>query len=234
MGLATAVSDPSYLESVECSNKVTRLSDETDRLLVSHQNVDRQCAQSLKYYKDMIASVDKSIAHLKSNSDAQESDAQIKEEYRERYTGMMCTKTYEAFFLKDKDARLEVLEICMGRKSLAPSSGSFLKHRAQVDRSGACPQAEAMQKRVNMLRASLSTKAAECRSRKTELRNELTEKRATEDELEDKYYGHHDNKAQLRSQAASEVEGKFCPVIQSNYKFSEENIKKFWVDNCPA
>merc|ERR1719352_515901 len=118
----------------------------------------------------MIASVDKSIAHLKSNNDAQESDAQIKAEYRERYTGMMCTKTYEAFFLKDQDARIEVLEICMGRKSLAPSS--FLHHRAQVDRVGDCPQAEHMQKRADMLRSSLSTKAAECRSRKAELRNE--------------------------------------------------------------
>jgi len=231
--LSRTESDPSYLASVECSNKVSRLSDETNRLLVQHQKIDSQCADAMRYYKDMIVSVDKSIAHLKSSSDAQDSDEQLKEEYRQRYTGMMCTKTYEAFFLNDKDARIEVLEICMGRKSLAPPS-SFLRHRARLDQGGSCPQADAMQKRVDTLRTSLSTKAAECRAKKMKLRSELNEKRATEDKLEDKYYGHHSNKAQLKSQVANEVESKFCAVIQSNYKLSEENIKKFWVDECPA
>lgn len=232
VGSLTKSAKPSYLESIECSNKVSRLSDETDRLLTQHQRIDSECARSLRYYRSMISHVDKSIAALESRNHDHDSNAQLSKEYESRYTAMMCSKTYEAFYNDDQKARVEVLEICMGRKTVGPSS--FLGHRAQVDKSGDCPQAESMQRRVDTLRASLSTKAAECRANKMKLKTELHEKRATEDKLEDEYYSHHSNKAELKSAAANKVEGRFCSVIQANYKLREENIKKFWVDSCAA
>jgi len=229
-GVAKRSTNPNYQDSVECSRKVSSLSDETNRLLTQHQQIDRGCADALKYYEDMITSVDQSNAHLKDRVAAKDTDDELAQVYRERYTGSMCMKTYEAFFLKDEDARLEVLHICMGRKSLAPSS--FLRRRAHLDDMQQCPQAKHMQERVDQLRAARAQKVAECRTRKLELKNKLAEKRRTEDKLEEQYYGHHSNKAKIRTQVAGEVENKFCKVILANYKLKEEKIQKYFAENC--
>jgi len=229
--VAIVIAKPSYQDSVDCANKVSSLADESNRLLSEHQQIDNSCARSIRYYTDMIASVEKTIAHYEGQVDAQDSDEELSKVYRKRYTGMMCTKSYEAFFLKDEDARLEVLHICTGRESLAPSS--FLLHASQFDQTN-CPQAKSMQDRVDMLRAEKATKAAECMSKKRALKNTLDEKRAKEDELEEKYYGHHTNKGEIRSKAGAEVEAKFCGVIMPNYKLNEDKIKQFWTQNCPA
>jgi len=223
--VAQALKDP-------CTDRVSRLATETNNLLVQHQAIDRQCSRDTKYYEDMIVLVDKSIGHLEDGIAKKDSDAELAAMYQQRYTGLMCSKTYDAFFSKDPDARMEVLHICIGRKSLAPKS--LLKHTAHLDQQVSCPQADSMQARVDTMRAAKVSKAAECRNRKLELKNKLAERRAKEDELEDQYYGHHSNKAQIRADEAAKVERKFCNVIQPNYKLREDNIQAFWTENCPA
>lgn len=222
---AIVVSDPSYADAVACSHRVSALSDEHNRLLTEHQSLDNQCAQSLAYYHKMIGYVDTSIKHLENQKASRDSDAKLKKMYTERYSGLMCAKSYEAFFLNDADARLEINHICMGRDSLAPRA--LLHHRALR-----CPQADSMQKKVDALRSAKAAKAAECRARKRELRTELAEKRAKEDELQDQHFGSHSSKAAVRSKAAAEVEGKWCKVIQANYRFNEGAIRAYWKNNC--
>jgi len=225
---ARIVSDPSYQDSVDCSNEVSRLANEANRLLAEHQEVERRCDRSLQYYRDMIASVKETIKIYEAGVEKRDSDEELVQRYRARYTSMMCMKTYEAFILEDEDARLEILHICIGRTPLAPST--FLRHRGQDEEP--CQQAQDMQDRVDMLRSEKAAKVAECRTKKQTLKNELQQRRAEEDRLEDKYYGHHQNKAEIRSEVAANVTGTFCPVIQGNYRVNEDNIKRFWEEKC--
>lgn len=230
-GGARSVTDPATQDAVDCSNEVNRLSEESNRLLSEHQHIDRRCADAKKYYSDMIDLVEKSIARLEKNVAAQDTDDEVAEVYRERYTAQMCAKVHEAFFMEDKDARLEVLRICMGVRSLAPDA-FLVGHNATAEKP--CQLAQDMQDKVDALRAAKAEKAAKCREDKLKLKNELDEKRAEQGKLEDQYYGHHGNTAAIKSQVADEVKDKFCPVILSNYKFNEDEIKQFWSKSCPA
>lgn len=233
-----ALKAANYKDAVPCHSKVSSLATEIQNLLSDNQRVELSCARSLKYYKDMVGHKEKSITHLEDMTQRHDSDAELTAEYTDSYTTMMCMKSYNAFFGdKDQEARLEVLHLCMGRKSLAPSS--LLRHAAHVDRSITtdvhdCPQAASMQERVDLLRATKKTKVAECKVKKAELRKELDETDAREDELEGKLYGHHDDKTEIRSKVAAEVTAKFCNVITPNYKLQEEKIQDFWSKNCPT
>jgi len=221
---------PSWKEAVECSNSVTRLSTEMRQLLHAHQVVDRNCADAKRYYQTQAKHVDKAIAYYKSRARARPSDDELTKRYTERYTGSMCMKTYDAFFNKDGDTRLEVSKICLGRIRLAP--GSMLDDSLGHAAKEACPDARAMQARVNMLRSAKAKKVGQCRKDKKELKDQLDKKRAQEDALEDKHYDHHDNKQDLRKKIAKEVTDKFCAVIQKNYKFKEQVIQTFWHNSC--
>eukprot|EP00427_Karlodinium_veneficum_P020536 CAMPEP_0169114946 /NCGR_PEP_ID=MMETSP1015-20121227/29062_1 /TAXON_ID=342587 /ORGANISM="Karlodinium micrum, Strain CCMP2283" /LENGTH=240 /DNA_ID=CAMNT_0009177329 /DNA_START=89 /DNA_END=808 /DNA_ORIENTATION=- len=216
---------PTYAETVACSKKVSDLSDETRRLLDDNQEVDRACTKSLDYYTKMISLVEQSISHLENQVSSKDGTAEMKENYRERYTNIMCGKCHDAFFLKDDDSRTEVLHICIGRKSVAPSS--LLKRQADLDKKQ-CPQEGPMQQRVQELRTAKAVKVAECKTKKQALINELDQKRKEEDELEEQYYGHYQNKDAIRTEVASEVETEFCNVINENYHLKEENIQDFW------
>jgi len=229
---------PDYKDVVACSKSVSRLATETNTLVAANQNIDRTCDRSLQYYKDMIALKQKSITQLEHMKSGHDSSAELEKEYTERYTTLMCMKTYDAFVGgKDDDDRLEVLHLCIGRTSLAPRS--LLHHRSHVEHkvevhAQACPQAVPMQQRVDMLKQAKKTKVAQCLVKKAELKKELAKKDAREDELEGKHYGHHADKAKIRSKVGGEVTAKFCKVIQPNYKMNEKKIVAFWGKNCPS
>jgi len=233
--LRTSGTNPGWKEVMACANQVNSLSTETQRLLRENQQVDRNCEDAKRYYESQAKLVDKSIAYYESRADERLSDGDLTKRYENRYTNLMCMKTYDAFFTKDPDTRLEVLHICIGRASLAP--GSLLGGGSSLDRAAneACPQAKAikeMEARVNMLRSAKATKVAQCQKDKKTLKAELDKKRAQEDALEDKHYGHHDDKQDLRKGVATSVEKKFCAVIQPNYKLKEEVIQEFWHNSC--
>ena len=52
-----------------------------------------------------------------------------------------------------------------------------------------------------MLQQAKEAKVAQCSVKKAELKKELAEKDAREDELEAKHYGHHADKGKIRSQS---------------------------------
>jgi len=225
--------EPSWKEVMACANQVTSLSTETQRLLRENQVVDAKCGEAKRYYQSQAELVDKAIKVYESRADFRLSDEQRTKQYTDRYTNTMCMKSYDAFFTKDPDTRLEVLKICIGRVSLAP--GSLLDGSLGRAINQACPQAQTikqMQDRVNMLRSAKADKVAQCNKDTKELKAQLEQKRAKEDALQDKHYEHHDNKQELRKQIAKSVERKFCAVIQPNYKLNEEEIQTFWHKNC--
>jgi len=225
--------DPSWKEVMACANQVNSLSTETSRLLRENQQVDRQCEDAKRYYQSQARHVDEAIKYYESRADASLSDDELTKQYTDRYTATMCMKTYDAFFSKDPDTRLEVLHICIGRISLAP--GSLLDGSHGRAANKACPQAQTikeMEARVNMLRSAKADKVAQCEKETKNLKVQLDQKRAKEDALQDKHYGHHENKQDLRKKVAKSVEGKFCAVIQPNYKLKEEVIQTFWHNKC--
>jgi len=238
--LNLAKPDPkaSYKDAMACSSLVTSLSTKLQTLLSQNQNIDRTCSNSKKYYKDMIGFRQKSITHLKTMTTRHDSSDELRSEYTESYTTMMCMKTYDAFIGdKDEDDRLGVLHLCMGRKSLAPSS--LLRHTSRVDHSVAgetrdCPQAKSMQDKVKLLEDMKKQKIAQCSVDKIKLKEELAEVGTEEDKLEAEVHGHHESKTDIRSTVASEVTTKFCAVITPNYKVNEQKIADFWHKECPA
>merc|ERR1719215_1385442 len=187
--LRTSGTNPGWKEVMACANQVNSLSTETQRLLRENQQVDRNCEDAKRYYESQAKLVDKSIAYYESRADERLSDGDLTKRYENRYTNLMCMKTYDAFFTKDPDTRLEVLHICIGRASLAP--GSLLGGGSSLGRS------------------AKATKVAQCQKDKKTLKAELDKKRAQEDALEDKHYGHHDDKQDLRKGVATSVEKKF-------------------------
>jgi hypothetical protein len=220
---------PGYDDAVECSQKTSALADESKRLMAENQNIERECQQSLRHYQNMINLVDKTISAYETSIERkQKQEGQWEKTYTDRYTASMCAKTYDAFFVKDEDSRMEVLHICSGRKSLAPKS--LLRHRSDVHKTK-CPQ-DQMQNTVDRLRAAKEAKVAKCKKDKAELRNTLAQKRAREDTLEDQYYGHHESRTEARTKAGREVEAKFCPVVMQNYHLNEVKIQEFWKENC--
>lgn len=232
---AAANLEPTYGEAVECSKTVSSLSDEARQLLAANQQIDMRCTQSVTYYRSIIGSVNTSIDHLEQMVEDKDTDAEVASKYRERYQGIMCAKTYEAFYEMDEEARLEVLHICIGRDSLAPNS--FARHQSlrgygtnSIVRD--CPQAKAMQQRVDELRLARDQKVSKCKAKKSLLKRELSQKREREDELQDQFFGHHSNKAAIRSQVSDDITKQFCTVIMPNYKVREETIQTFWKKRC--
>jgi hypothetical protein len=237
-GALKALRRPDYQDSMACSKSVSSLADEVQRLLAENQRLDVSCSRSLQYYKDMLGYKDKAIVHLEKMNSRHDSDAELVEEFTDSYMNMMCMKTYDAFVGdKEQDARLEVLHLCIGRKSLAPSS--LIHHTAKVEnnitaKASDCPQARSMQDKVEMLRSTKALKVAKCKAEKAKFRGDLNKKGAEEDKLEGQLYGHHDDKHAIRSRVATEVTTKFCNVITPNYKMNEANIREFWSKNCPS
>lgn len=136
--------DPVIAEARE----VSRLSDEIARMESKIDRWEMRYAKAKAYHEKITELKKQQIAIRKRQMKQRTVTGESSEdEYREKkekyYKYMMCNKLLNAFFFDDNnhDAKLEVLHLCMGRKSLAlfqgpPSNSSnpgFLGTKAEED-----------------------------------------------------------------------------------------------------
>jgi len=112
----------SYDNAVYQANAVSELSNKINAALLKLQRLQSEYDDANRYYAKQKRLLDKQI-EIRKRMVARQSridDATHRADKEEHFKSMMCWKFIDAFVNDDdKDARLKVLHICMGRKSVS-------------------------------------------------------------------------------------------------------------------
>lgn len=112
------VQDQDFKTTMKCTEERKALAEELNELLAARAELDKECQMDLDHYRYMNAVTDGQIKRLKPIVADRTDESDLPPFYREKYSAIMCQKLYDGLLGRDKKVRLEVYNICDGKKSL--------------------------------------------------------------------------------------------------------------------
>jgi len=113
--------DPTWQDTVREAREVSKLSDDIERTQRMIHEWEMKHAKAKAYHEGQKELIKEQIEIRKDQTESQDDELDGYEESKEEYYRYrMCSLLLEAFFFgEDKDSKLHVLHLCIGRKTLA-------------------------------------------------------------------------------------------------------------------
>lgn len=175
-------------------------------------------------------------------------ESDIYPRYHQLYTGIMCSKVFKAYHRDDAKERIEIQEICKGKREIPDElekdllddqmirnmTSALKKVTGTKDWRTLCPQSEPLEKEVTAATKRRQKIIDGCKDREEKYKAELKAEQKETNDLIAKDQNHVTKEPQIKAKAKADVKNKFCHTIMTykDKKGGQKVIQSFHTQTC--
>jgi len=234
--------------SKQCIERRDQLQRQLDLVLQETKSIEGQCRAMAENYEKQLKPQKKMNEILAKRVKDKYDESDIYPRYHQLYTGIMCSKVFKGYHRDDAKARIEIVEICKGKKEIPDElekdllddqmirnmTSALKKVKGKKDWRTLCPQSEPLEKEVTEATKRKNNIVRGCQERETKYKAELTAEQKKTNDLIAKDQNHVTKEPQIKAKAKADVKNKFCHTIMTykDKKDGQKVIQSFHTQTC--
>lgn len=221
--------------SKQCIERRDSLQRQLDLVLKETKVIEAQCRAMAENYEKQLKPHRKMNEILAKRVKDKYDESDIYPRYHQLYTGIMCSKVFKAYHRDDAKERIEIKEICTGKREIPDKlekdllddqmirnmTSALKKVTGNKDWRTLCPQSEPLEKEVTAATKRKKDIVDGCADKEKKYKAELVASQKETNDLIAKDQNHVTKEPQIKAKAKVDVRNCFCHTIMT-YKDKKE------------